>query len=144
VSGILVESRAEHIFIGIGVNCGPKSYPKDFKKTAISLQEANGRKYTAEELLVPILEELKSCLFEENLAWKEEIEKRLYAKGQEVSFLPGVSDGTGAFNALLLGILDDGRLLLKPEGAAEAQGFANGELRWTPPKKGLFDRLKKA
>lgn len=142
-AGILVESRGEHIFIGIGVNCGRKSYPKDLKKTAISLHEAGSRKCTPEEILLPILKELKICLFEENFAWKEEIEQRLYAKNETVTFLPGISDGSEVFSALLLGIQDDGRLLLKPEGSAEAQAFANGELRWSPPKKGLLEKLKR-
>jgi BirA family biotin operon repressor/biotin-[acetyl-CoA-carboxylase] ligase len=146
-AGILVESREEHIFIGVGVNCGPKSYPKNLKKTAISLQEAAGRKFVPEELLLPLLKELKIRLLGEAEAqaggWKEEIEKRLYAKGQTVSFLPGVSDGAGAFEALLLGIQEDGRLLLKSEGWAEPQAFANGEIRYTPPKKSFFTRSAK-
>jgi BirA family biotin operon repressor/biotin-[acetyl-CoA-carboxylase] ligase len=142
-AGILVESREEHIFIGMGVNCGPKSYPKDLKKTAISLQEASGHKITPDELLPPVLKELKTWLFEEGGLWKEEIEKRLYAKGQTVTFLPGVSDGAGAFEAVLVGIEDDGRLLLKAEGSAECQAYANGELRWTPPKKSFLERLHK-
>jgi BirA family biotin operon repressor/biotin-[acetyl-CoA-carboxylase] ligase len=144
VAGILVESREEHMFIGIGVNCGRKSYPKDLKKTAISLQEAGSPKCAPDDILLPILRELKNCLFEEGFAWKEEIEKRLYAKGEVVTFLPGLSDGSGLVSAQLLGIQDDGQLLLRPEGSAETLAFANGELRWTPPKKGLFDRLKKA
>jgi BirA family biotin operon repressor/biotin-[acetyl-CoA-carboxylase] ligase len=144
VAGILVESREEHIFVGIGVNCGRKSYPKDLKKTAISLHEAGGRKCAPDDILLPILKELKTCLLGEGFAWKEEVEKRLYARGQTVAFLPGVSDGSEVFSALLAGIQDDGQLLLRPEGAAEARAFANGELRWTPPKKSLFNRLKKA
>jgi BirA family biotin operon repressor/biotin-[acetyl-CoA-carboxylase] ligase len=146
-AGILVESREEHVFIGVGVNCGSKSYPKDFKKTAISLQEAGSRKVAPDELLLPVLKELKTWFFEEAEAqvsgWKEEIEKRLYAKGQTVTFLPGVSDGTGAFEALLLGIQDDGMILLKSENWAEPRAFANGEIRYTPPKKSFFTRIAK-
>jgi BirA family biotin operon repressor/biotin-[acetyl-CoA-carboxylase] ligase len=140
VAGILVESREEHIFIGIGVNCGRKSYPKDLKKTATSLQEAGSRKCAPNDIILPILNELKTCLFEEGFAWKEEIEKRLYAKGQTITFLPGVSDGSQLFPALLEGIQDDGQLLLRPEGSAQTQAFANGELRWTSPKKSFFKK----
>lgn len=137
-AGILVECREEHIFIGIGVNCGRKSYPKDLKKTAISLQEAGSPKCVPEEILLPILRELKNCLFVEDFAWKEETEKRLYAKDEIITFLPGLSDGSGLFSARLLGIQDDGQLLLQSEGSAQPQAFANGELRWTPPKKSFF------
>jgi BirA family biotin operon repressor/biotin-[acetyl-CoA-carboxylase] ligase len=141
-AGILVESREEHVFIGVGVNCGPKSYPRELKKTAICLREASNSRLAPSEILLPLLGELKTWILE-NENWKEEVEKRLYAKGKTVTFLPGLSDGTGAFEALLVGIQDDGRLLLKPEDCAEPQAFANGELRYTPPKKGFFERLKK-
>jgi BirA family biotin operon repressor/biotin-[acetyl-CoA-carboxylase] ligase len=140
-AGILVENREECVFIGVGVNCGPKSYPKELKKTATSLREAVHSKLTPEEILLPLLEELKTWIFGgEN--WKEEVENRLYAKGETVMFLPGLSDGTEAFEALLVGIQDDGRILLQPSGSTEPGAFANGELRYTPPKKGFFTKLK--
>ena len=141
VAGILVESREEHIFIGVGVNCGKKSYPRELRKTAISLEET-GSSLEPKELLLPLLNGIKTALFDET-NWKEEVEKRLYAKGGIVSFLPGVSDGKGAFQALLVGIQEDGQLLLRPEGSAEPQAFANGELRYIPPKKGFFSKIGK-
>ncbi|MDR1933908.1 MAG: biotin--[acetyl-CoA-carboxylase] ligase [Spirochaetales bacterium] len=148
-AGILVESREEHIFIGVGVNCGPKSYPKDLKKTAISLQEVTSRRFTPEDLLFPVLKQLKIWLSQSAESetappgWQEEIEKRLYAKGRTVTFLPGLSDGTGAFEAVILGIQDDGMLLLKNESWTAPRAFANGELRYTPPKKSFFAKKEK-
>ena len=142
VAGILVESRDEFIFIGVGVNCGSKSYPKELKKTAISLKEA-GNSLPPEKLLLPLLYGMKTALFED-LNWKEEVEKRLYAKGETVTFLPGISDGKGALRALLVGIQQDGQLLVQPEGLAGIKAFANGELQYTPPKKGFFARLGKS
>ena len=136
VAGILVESREEHIFIGMGVNCGRKSYPRDLKKTAICLREA-GAKCKPEDLLVPVLQRMKTWIYGGE-DWRNEIHRRLYAKDKLVTFLPGLSDGTGAFQALLLGIEEDGRLLLRPEGRTDAEAFANGELRYSPPKKPFF------
>ena len=141
VAGILVENREEHIFIGMGINCGSRSYPKELKKTAISLKEA-GAKCKPEDFLFPVLEQMKAWIFERD-NWREEILKRLYAKGKMVTFLPGLSDGTGAFEALLEGIEEDGRLLLRQEGQPEAVAYANGELRYNPPKKPLFSMRKK-
>jgi BirA family biotin operon repressor/biotin-[acetyl-CoA-carboxylase] ligase len=139
--GILAENRDGYLFIGIGVNCGPKSYPRELKKTAISLAEVLGRRFPPDELLLPVLNELKAWLFPADNGWKEEIEKRLYLKGKEVAFLPGMADGTGAVNGQILGISEDGSLLLKSGASAEPRAFASGEIRYTPPRKSFFARL---
>jgi BirA family biotin operon repressor/biotin-[acetyl-CoA-carboxylase] ligase len=137
-AGILVENRGEHLFIGMGINCGSKSYPRELKKTAVSLAEASGRKFPPEELLLPVLKELKIWLFPADNGGKEEIEKRLYLKGKEVTFLPGVSDGTGAVAGQIVGISEDGSLLIKSGASAEPRAFVSGEIRYTPPRKSFF------
>jgi BirA family biotin operon repressor/biotin-[acetyl-CoA-carboxylase] ligase len=136
-AGILVESREEHVFIGVGLNCGNKSYPKELKKTAISLAEA-GSHAQPDELLLPILRELKTWLFQ--AGWKAEIEQRLYLKGETVNFAAGHPASGEAVEGQILGIADDGCLLFKPAVSAQTRSYASGEIRYTPPKKSLFGR----
>ncbi|MDR2588363.1 MAG: biotin--[acetyl-CoA-carboxylase] ligase, partial [Spirochaetales bacterium] len=136
VAGILLESRDERLFIGVGVNLGPKSYPKELKKTAVSLAEA-GCSVQPEQLLLPVLAELKRWLFSDD--WKEELEKRLYLKGKVITLVSGPPNEEASLDGEIIGIEEDGCLLLAT-GTGETRSFAAGEIRYTPPKKSFFGR----
>jgi len=139
VAGVLAEKRGEHLFLGIGVNCLQKSFSKDLKRKAVALREVVKRKFTPEDLLPPLLAELR-IFYDIDGDWKDQVESRLFLKGETVSFAPGLP-GSETVSGRLAGVLDDGSLVIHPDGAAEPLVFAGGEILYEPPRRGGLSAL---
>lgn len=141
-AGILSETRGEELYIGMGVNCGPKSYPREMREKAVCLREAAGRKIRPEELLPTLLQELHTYLFHDG-DWKSGIEQRLFLKDEEIVFIPGLpGDEEKIVRGRLAGILKDGSILIKTDASPEPLVFASGEIRFDPPRRSLFGRIR--
>jgi hypothetical protein len=57
------------------------------------------------------------------------LEKRLYKRGETVSFAEGAVDSQKIIRGCVAGIGEGGELLLIPEGETEPRPFINGEFR---------------
>jgi len=146
VAGILVEMKEQAILVGMGINCLQKSFPKELRKTATSIRKVSGKKFEIQDLISPLLTHLyrwiippadegKAPTLSHNIAaaipsnlWKTEIENRLYRKNESVWFQPGIPGMEEPFAGVILGISEEGLLLIKPEGSAETREFAAGEI----------------
>ncbi|MCX7787614.1 MAG: biotin--[acetyl-CoA-carboxylase] ligase [Spirochaetes bacterium] len=146
VAGILVETKDQAVLIGMGINCLQKSFPKELRKTATSIRKVSGKKFEIQELISPLLTHLYRWIYSSrpdeeqetntknsgsvipsNL-WKTEIENRLYRKNESVWFQPGIPGMEEPFAGKILGISEEGLLLIQPEGSAEIREFAAGEI----------------
>ena len=141
-AGMIAESDGGTVLLGIGVNVA-----EDFggagaeALNAVSiagelsaLDAAAAAAYTEAPHRIPLLlEKTLFALFDTLSAgfdrlWREEFEKRLYMKGQTVSFVTGTADAPRTVAGALAGIDSDGALLIIPSGKTEAEAFAAGEV----------------
>lgn len=146
VAGILAETRDQAILIGMGINCLQKVFPKELRKTATSIRKVSGKKFEVQDLISPLLTHLHRCICaharETPVAmkgadspgiaaihsWKSELENRLYRKNEAVWFLPGIPGQEEPLSGTILGITEEGLLLIRPEGSAEVREFVAGEI----------------
>jgi len=146
VAGILAETKDQVILIGMGINCMQKSFPKELRNTATSIRKVSGKKFEVQELISPLLTHLHRWLFAASSvvstamsaaessgfsltpSWKTELENRLYRRNESVWFLPGIPGQEEPLAGTILGITEEGLLLIKPEGSAEIREFAAGEI----------------
>jgi len=145
-AGILCESDGKNVFLGIGINVMQIEFPPELKEKATSLtletgneelKTDNGQKLAGKEhrYCFNLLEIILKFLFNElenktNNKWKDEIEKRLYKKNENVVFIEGAADSKNEINGLLTGISENGELLIIPEGQTEHRNFITGELKF--------------
>jgi hypothetical protein len=60
--------------------------------------------------------------------WKEDIEDKLYKKGERVCFIQGAAGSGKKVTGTLSGIGPGGELLIIPDGETEVRGFVSGEV----------------
>jgi BirA family biotin operon repressor/biotin-[acetyl-CoA-carboxylase] ligase len=152
VAGILAETKDQVILIGMGINCLQKSFPKELRNTATSIRKVSGKKFEVQDLISPLLTHLHRWLFAASSvvstamsaaessgfsltpSWKTELENRLYRRNESVWFLPGIPGQEEPLAGTILGITEEGLLLIKPEGSAEIREFAAGEILFRTKK----------
>jgi biotin-(acetyl-CoA carboxylase) ligase len=141
-AGLIAESDGSTVLLGIGVNVA-----EDFggagaeAPNAVSiveelskLEKAAAAEYAEAPHRVPLLlEKTLFALFYTLSAdfdglWREEFEKRLYLKGQTVSFVSGTAATPRTVAGTITGIDSGGALLVIPTGKTVAEAFAAGEV----------------
>ncbi len=148
VGGILAELKEGVCLVGIGINCLQKSFPKEMRKSATSLRKVTGKRFEPKELIPSLLQELYRWFFnsvheDSNTedSWKTEVEKHLYLRNKTIGFQPGIPGKEEPIAGTLLGISEEGLLLLQPEGSADVVEFAAGEIlppsRYFPPSNSI-------
>lgn len=163
-AGILAENENGNVYLGIGVNVAQKQFPPDLYDKACSIgqiilanifydviktgqqqalffkQLSDMRFNILERALFRLHEDLANNtegLSRGNVfAWREELEKRLYMKGQRVRFFPGEpkelsARPASAVEGVLQGIGDGGEIVILQD-SGELCSFTNGELAKTP------------
>ena len=138
-AGILAEAEGSVVFLGAGINLAQKEFPGELQHKAASiinaLEALDENAFLPREVSDLLLERMLFRLFEEleNLqydeSWKNELEKRLYKKGELVTFIDGKADSAKFIKGKLVGIGRGGELLLIPEGEWSARSFITGELQ---------------
>ncbi len=136
VCGILAENDGRYILTGIGVNLNQLEFPSDIRRKAISIRQALQEIDDIEPpvldsriLLEHILPRLKTYLADQmNAQWKSMQEKRLYKKGEPVSFIPGQAGSAAKVEGILEGIGPEGELLIRTGAGIER--FITGELEY--------------
>jgi len=126
VAGLLAESRDGLVFLSMGVNCLQKEFPPDLSRKAVSLRMQTGKDVAPLDLLPPLLDEVNFRLSGGSGDWKRAIEERLYLKGAPVEFRLGLVEEEVPFSGRIVGILDDGQIVIEGEG--EVRAFAAGEI----------------
>ena len=130
IVGILVETDGSTAYIGVGVNITQTEFSKEYSFKAGSiiqfLPELKGD--LRFDLLEKILFHLHAEIEAESSNWRERLLKRLYKKGETVTFIEGAEQGL-PITGTLSGIGAGGELLLIPEGEKEERAFITGELR---------------
>ena len=139
IVGILVETDGNTAYIGVGVNIAQTEFPVEYRSKAGSIiqfvPELEGDQRF--ELLGKILFQLHEEIETPSGNWRERLVKRLYKKGETVTFAQGINDtlnleGTEPaclITGILSGFGEDGELLIIPEGEKEEKAFITGELR---------------
>lgn len=116
ISGILLEGTAGKLVIGIGinVNCSFQDAPAPLPSTATSLFDVTGRKFSLDDVLIRILQQLDQQL--RRLACND---TTLFTDWQQRCQLTGrtleVSTGNQQVTGVCQGIDQQGALLLKTE-----------------------------
>jgi len=142
VVGILTEWDGKTAYIGVGVNVLQKDFPGEYRTKVGSLVQAcpdlgeNARFDLLEKILCRLYDEIERPRLDASREadalrerWRERLEKRLYKRGEIVTFLPGAADSGSLVEGMLSGIGPDGELLIIPEGEKKERAFASGELR---------------
>lgn len=145
VCGILCEADGGNVHVGIGINVLQREFPSHLcdKATSIALEaESVGCGVRSVELgvrseelgvrgflLEKILLRLHCELENKNNDWKTCLEKRLYKKGEYVTFIEGKADSKNIIKGLLTGISKDGELLILPEDKTVSKTLITGELK---------------
>ncbi len=125
ISGIIIEQLQRVYLVGIGINVNQSSFPKDLRRRTTSLVKETGTICSVEKELTGVLEGIRSALKEKNPA--PLIEKHLFARGREVTFLSGDPVQGERIQGVLTGIGPGGSLLLRlPDGRTTAA--ASGEI----------------
>jgi BirA family transcriptional regulator, biotin operon repressor / biotin---[acetyl-CoA-carboxylase] ligase len=131
-AGILCEANASGAFAGIGLNCNQAAFPPGLAGRATSLALELGREIDRWAILELLLDRLAADLGAEG-DWRRAATDRLWRLGESVSFLPGLSgrsgDGGAPFAGTLVGVDEEGSLLIRSPEEAEPRAFAAGELR---------------
>ena len=130
IAGILTELSAEvdyinHIVVGIGINVNTEQFPEEIARTAASLYQTAGRKFSRAELTARCMERLEACyqvfLQTEDLrALQGDYEKLLVNKGKTVRVLEPGHEYIGT----ALGINDKGELLIRREDGSVTAVYA--------------------
>lgn len=132
--GILIEnvlrgSQWNYAVIGLGLNVQQESFPPELPY-ATSLRLASGLSFPVEEL-VPVLREAILEGIEPRSAETvmDFYNRRLFRRGLPQQF----SEGTRSWNALVEGVLPDGRLqVVRDDGHREA--YVHGMVNWVWPE----------
>ena len=130
-AGILCEAESGNVYLGIGINMTQESFPSHLREKAVSIAIAAGRKiekYERFSLLEKILEKLYEELEKNKNDWKIRLEQRLYKKGEEVTFMEGAAESGKIVKGIIVGIGDEGELLIITEGEKSPKPFFSGEI----------------
>ena len=124
ICGILIENRLKgstiiDSIVGIGLNVNQREFLSD-APNPVSIYQLTGEETDREALLQAFLKELSKAMEMEPEALTEAYHRRLYRREGMHRF----SDSQGEFEAKVLNVLDDGRLvLLDAEGKARMYAF---------------------
>jgi BirA family biotin operon repressor/biotin-[acetyl-CoA-carboxylase] ligase len=154
IAGILCEADGGNVHVGIGINVAQKQFPQGLVQKATSIALAAGtdimpdaRFCLLEKILTQLYRELNSTSWQpacwqpvswQPACWQRRLEQRLYKKGEQVVFIPGivgnsVADndvaGNEAVHGILTGIGSGGELLITPDGEPNPRPFITGELK---------------
>lgn len=139
ICGIITEADAGTARVGIGVNVAQTTFPPHLQHKAASVSLASGADIDPQARFA-LLELILSGIFAElhescdaaadngAIGWRSRIEDRLYKKGGRAAFIQGAAESGLLIKGTLLGIGNDGELLLLPEGADRPEAFFSGEL----------------
>jgi BirA family biotin operon repressor/biotin-[acetyl-CoA-carboxylase] ligase len=130
IAGILAESDGKNVFIGIGVNVGQTVFPAELREKAGSLALTTGMADAVKSARFRLLELILGRLQQEFYAkdWRERLLGRLYKRGEAVRFIVGRADSNVTVEGVLVGVREDGGLLILPRGAEGPSVFVTGEL----------------
>jgi len=148
--GILAEAEGGTVNIGIGINIAQKSFPPELAEKACSiaqiLSQSAGKGKTADQeaallaekryallelILTRLHEELESA---SNATVRERLEKKLYMKGRQVCFIPGLPEEISAnanpekIEGILQGVSENGEILITAD-TEKTLSFITGELK---------------
>jgi BirA family biotin operon repressor/biotin-[acetyl-CoA-carboxylase] ligase len=124
ICGILIENRLKgstitDSIVGIGLNVNQREFLSD-APNPVSIYQLTGEETDREALLQAFLKELSKAMEMEPEALSQAYHRRLYRREGMHRF----SDSQGEFEAKVLNVLDDGRLvLLDAEGKARMYAF---------------------
>ena len=124
ICGILIENRLKgstitDSIVGIGLNVNQREFLSD-APNPVSVYQLTGEETDREALLQAFLKELSKAMEMEPEALSQAYHRRLYRREGMHRF----SDSQGEFEAKVLNVLDDGRLvLLDAEGKARMYAF---------------------
>jgi BirA family biotin operon repressor/biotin-[acetyl-CoA-carboxylase] ligase len=136
VCGILAENDGTYILAGIGINVNQQEFPPEINKKAVSIQQAyhdlcGGDVFTFDnylllEKILPCAKKYLSLTMDDE--WNVLLQKRLYKRGEKISFIPGQADSHEKIGGLLHGIGQNGELLIQTE--TEIHSYITGELAY--------------
>lgn len=125
-AGILCEADSKYFYCGMGINCNQMFFSGELNKKATSLKKITGIDIDHSRLLRLILKYFKQYLKSEQL-WRAHLEESLYKKGEFVEVQQGRADSATAVIGKILGIGNDGQLLLKQLNGSVSEIYA-GEI----------------
>ena len=132
-AGILTEGDGNNVYIGIGVNVAQKEFPEECRSKAGSIIQVcpdldeSARFVLLEQILSRLYMEIETGS-EQNETWRNRLSKRLYKKGENVTFVEGTAGSGRLVEGTLSGIGPDGELLIIPRGEKTETAFVTGEL----------------
>lgn len=127
VCGILAETvsvgKRIAVIVGIGINTGKADFPEEIQAIASSIGDIDGRE---NELIARITDGLLFCAENpKDRAYMHEYRKRFMLEGKTVDLIRG---GERVGGGKVLGVDDDGGLLLLPDGQNETVTIQSGEV----------------
>jgi BirA family biotin operon repressor/biotin-[acetyl-CoA-carboxylase] ligase len=134
VCGMLTESDGKNVFIGIGVNILQQEFPAYPNATSIKHEIKNIDAQTEHgELRFKLLEKILFNLHSElsvrhNDDWRERLDKKLFMKDRDVSFIDGEAGSGKNIHGKLLGVSEQGGLLIATANCGGIKEFITGEL----------------
>lgn len=126
VAGILCQARDSRIYIGIGINCRQERFPPLGKIAPVSLRQLGWSTVQPMDILTEVLISLKEAFDLDSPL--EGIEARLYLRGRAVKVATGVPGRPDLAVGCLLGLGNDGQLLIQEEGTGCKREIYSGEL----------------
>lgn len=128
-AGILCRKKGEWYLLGMGINCNQISFDGALKDRAVSIRMLTGKKIDTGEMLFSMLDTLKWIWKSADAVfWKEELERHLLFKNEEVTLLKGQEPKTEELRCTVLGIGDEGELLVRPAEGGDVTRIYAGEI----------------
>ena len=146
-AGILTEGDGRNVYIGVGVNVTQREFPEEYRSKAGSIIQAlpdtpegnlshdkSPRRFP-DDIRFVLLEKILTRLYmeietpEKAGPWRERLTRRLYKKGELVTFASGAANSDDLVRGILSGIGSGGELLIIPGGEKTERAFVTGELR---------------
>ncbi len=127
--GVLCESAREALLIGFGINIGQVSFPAELSTKAASLAGISGKPHPIDRdsLAEACLRRLATLAYLGD--WRIQVEKRLWKRGLRTRVATGLPDSGDSMEATILGIDEDGALLVEDE-SARLHRLHSAELSW--------------
>lgn len=128
ISGIIIEQTRNYFLVGIGLNLNQVSFPEALRLKATSVLMETGMVCIPENELSAVLNGIYNALCLENPA--AAIEKRLFARGREIVFIPGDPVQDKRIKGILAGIAPDGTILIQLDNGRTVSS-ASGEIEYS-------------
>jgi BirA family biotin operon repressor/biotin-[acetyl-CoA-carboxylase] ligase len=128
VCGILCESSSDAVYIGVGLNCVKKEltveegkFPPGFlSQYGVAVEDPLR---LLEGLLISISRRLISS------TWRDDVSRRLYRRGELISFYSGQADAGEIITGILAGIDQYGGIMIEDENRHTFRTLYAGEIR---------------